>query len=173
MLSERGTTATSAAAAVRQQESLQCSPHTNLCSNLELGCCPAASCPLRTGWVSLWGMVFTYLPGVLVCYMQLFTRRPAVRLPRWLKAWMDGRKQLGLLSLFTSECRAPALAAHMPCAACTSLWHAPPCGVHLPVVWQVFGHSGLPRTPKHSSLTQTPTPASNNQDTIWQRRVTL
>jgi hypothetical protein len=55
------------------------------------------------GWVSLWGMVFTYLPGVLICYWQLVTRRPAVRLPGWFKAWMDGRKQLGLLSLFTSE----------------------------------------------------------------------
>lgn len=48
-------------------------------------------------------MVFTYLPGVLVCYWQLVARRSAVRLPGWLKAWMDGRKQLGLLSLFTSE----------------------------------------------------------------------
>ncbi|KAF6264152.1 hypothetical protein COO60DRAFT_221410 [Scenedesmus sp. NREL 46B-D3] len=53
------------------------------------------------GWVSIWGMVYTYLPGVLVCYWQLLTRRPSVRLPAWFKAWMDARKQLGLLSLFT------------------------------------------------------------------------
>jgi hypothetical protein len=26
-----------------------------------------------------------------------------MRLPAWLKGWMDARKQLGLLSLFTSE----------------------------------------------------------------------
>lgn len=56
------------------------------------------------GWVSLWGMVYTYLPGVLVCWWQLFARRPVVRLPYWMKAWVDARKQLGLLSLFTSEC---------------------------------------------------------------------
>uniref|UniRef100_A0A383WAI8 Pyrroline-5-carboxylate reductase catalytic N-terminal domain-containing protein n=1 Tax=Tetradesmus obliquus TaxID=3088 RepID=A0A383WAI8_TETOB len=53
------------------------------------------------GWVSLWGMVYTYLPGVLVCWWQLLARRPVVRLPCWLKAWMDARKPLGLLSLFT------------------------------------------------------------------------
>ncbi|KAF6252053.1 hypothetical protein COO60DRAFT_1644375 [Scenedesmus sp. NREL 46B-D3] len=53
------------------------------------------------GWVSIWGMVYTYLPGVLVCYWQLLARRPSVRLPAWFKAWMDARKQLGLLSLFT------------------------------------------------------------------------
>lgn len=52
-------------------------------------------------------MVYTYLPGVLVCWWQLLARRPVVRLPCWLKAWMDARKPLGLLSLFTSEwCRA-------------------------------------------------------------------
>ena len=50
-------------------------------------------------------MVYTYLPGVLVCYWQLLARRPAVRLPGWFKAWMDARKQLGLLSLATSEKR--------------------------------------------------------------------
>jgi hypothetical protein len=55
------------------------------------------------GWVFLWGMVYTYLPGVLVCYWQLLARRPSVQLPGWLKAWMDARKQLGLLSMFTSE----------------------------------------------------------------------
>lgn len=73
-------------------------------------CSDAAPMPVCTqilnksvGWVSLWGMVYTYLPGVLVCYWQLASRRPAVRLPHWLKAWMDGRKQLGLLSLATSE----------------------------------------------------------------------
>jgi hypothetical protein len=55
------------------------------------------------GWVSLLGLVYTYLPGVLVCYMQLITRKASLRLPSWMKAWMDGRKQLGLLSLAASE----------------------------------------------------------------------
>lgn len=47
-------------------------------------------------------MVYTYLPGVLVCYMQLISRKASVRLPHWMKVWMDGRKQLGLLALAAS-----------------------------------------------------------------------
>lgn len=45
-------------------------------------------------------MVLTYAPGVLVCWAQLLTRRPALRLWGWVKTWMDMRKQLGLLALF-------------------------------------------------------------------------
>jgi hypothetical protein len=53
--------------------------------------------------VALWGLLYTYLPGVLVSCWQLLSRRPAVRLPGWIKAWMDGRKQLGLLSFAACE----------------------------------------------------------------------
>jgi hypothetical protein len=96
---------------------------------------PTIYCPVRVvsfaaqilnksiGWVSLWGMVYTYLPGVLVCYWQLLARRPSVRLPGWLKAWMDARKQLGLLSLFTSEWD-------------SGLWRT--CLVDMFVGWQVI-----------------------------------
>lgn len=84
------------------------------------------------GWASLWGMVYTYLPGVLVCYCQLVSRRPAVRLPGWLKAWMDGRKQLGLLSLAASEHRGWSLAA--------SCWQRP---WQSPVVSMLASQYGL------------------------------
>jgi hypothetical protein len=53
--------------------------------------------------VALWGLLYTYLPGVLVSYWQLLSRHPAVRLPEWLKSWMDCRKQLGLLSFAAGE----------------------------------------------------------------------
>lgn len=37
-------------------------------------------------------------------HMQVVLRRPAVRLPGWLKSWMNACKQLGLLSLLAGEC---------------------------------------------------------------------
>lgn len=74
------------------------------------------------GWVSIWGMVYTYLPGVLVCYWQLLARRPSVRLPAWFKAWMDARKQLGLLSLFTSEWAALQLSINAASKTSATLW---------------------------------------------------
>ncbi|GMH38998.1 hypothetical protein BSKO_06896 [Bryopsis sp. KO-2023] len=51
-------------------------------------------------WLGLWGLALTFLPGALVGVIQCMRRTKDVKLPRFLKAWLDGRKPLGLLSAF-------------------------------------------------------------------------
>lgn len=62
-------------------------------------CCPQVT-NKSIGWAALWGMVYTYLPGCLVCFAQIIKRNPSLKLWPWMKRWMDMRKQLGLLALF-------------------------------------------------------------------------
>lgn len=42
-----------------------------------------------TAWTALWGLVTTYLPGALVMYAQLITRKPQLRLWGWFKVFAD------------------------------------------------------------------------------------
>lgn len=53
-------------------------------------------------WAALWGMGYAYLPGLIVTVWQLCVWKRSVRVPRWLKRWLDMRKQLGLLSLLAT-----------------------------------------------------------------------
>ncbi len=63
------------------------------------GCAPQIT-NKAVGWAALWGLVYTYLPGCLVCFAQVIKRDPTLKLWPWMKRWMDMRKQLGLLALF-------------------------------------------------------------------------
>lgn len=125
-----------------------CSVVASCLSKMLTDCCSVVIPCLQilnksVGWVGLWGMVYTYLPGVLVCYMQLLGRRPSVRLPTWFKDWMDARKQLGLLSLAAgkagSACRVRVYVCICLCARacvrvkpsvlhcahnCCTVWHS-------------------------------------------------
>jgi len=80
-------------------------------------------------WVSLWGMAYAYLPGILITVWQLVAWRRSVRVPRWMKRWLDARKQLGLLALL-------ATALHL--ALSIFLWMP----AYYPKLWQPLGPTG-------------------------------
>merc|ERR1712198_64627 len=44
-----------------------------------------------------------YLPGVLAAYLQLIRGSKYSKFPRWLSKWMQMRKQLGLMMLFSAS----------------------------------------------------------------------
>jgi predicted dinucleotide-binding enzyme len=80
-------------------------------------------------WVALWGMGYAYAPGIIITTWQLVAWRKSVRAPRWLKRWLDARKQLGLLSLL-------AVALHL--ALSIFLWMP----AYFPKLFQPLGPTG-------------------------------